>query len=207
MADWARFVVARTEEDAEAVLEERGVRWLLLEPLLPDLLLAHRLSPLGPAPVEIDPATGAPVPKPEGASLVTVRLYWRDGNAAVDAPALAGYRLVDEDHAPGGADSAAKLFERVRGAHLTVTGAAPGARVDARVALLLPTGRRTFLALAAVADEAGRASLRLPYSSGANGRVEATAWTISSGSSAGQIAVREEAVVDGGQVSLALPSE
>ncbi|HSM94379.1 MAG TPA: hypothetical protein VLT47_16005, partial [Anaeromyxobacteraceae bacterium] len=204
MSDWARLMLARTPAEADAVLTSRGARWWLLEPLVVDWALAHRLVPLGAPPVVAGKDGAGWVASPEGAALVSVRLARRDGNAWPGAPALSGYRLVDEDFRLDAPEQAAKLFERVPGAALRVTGAAPADRVLATVALVSPTGRATSLALEATADDGGRASLTLPYATGRNGFVDAGPWSVTSGGVTREVTVAEREVLGGGAVHVAL---
>jgi asparagine N-glycosylation enzyme membrane subunit Stt3 len=204
MEDWARFMLARSDGGATTVLDARGVRWLLLEPPEFDLLLAHRLVPLGAAPVSVTPDGQAVVATQAAASLLCVALYWRDGNGDASAPPIAGFRLVDEDYASGLPEFPAKLFERVPGARVSVTGAPPGAPVEATIPLALPSGRRTTLTLGAAADEAGRATLRLPYATGRNGLVVAGSWQVRSGAATRHLAVSEQDVLQAAPLSLSL---
>jgi hypothetical protein len=204
MTDWSRIMLARTPEEADAVLTSRGARWWLLEPLVVDWALAHRLVPLGAPPVVAGRNGAGWVASPEGADLVSVRLVRWDGNASPGAPALSGYRLVDEDFRLDAPEQAVKLFERVPGAALRVTGAAPAGRVHATVSLVSPTGRATSLSLEAAADDGGRASFTLPYATGTNGFVDAGPWTISSGGVTRQVVVAEQAVRGAEAIHVAL---
>jgi asparagine N-glycosylation enzyme membrane subunit Stt3 len=184
MTDWAKFMLARTAAEADAILYARGIRWILLEPAPLDPWLAEQLAPERAG----ARAFGPPI------SLI-LRLW--DGNGAADLQAAGGYRLVDEDFEEGGDGSRAKLFERVPGAQVRVTGAPPGARVSATVELRTPTKRRTSLTLLADADDAGRASLRLPYAVGRNGFVRAEPWIVVAGGSTRSLALSEAEVVSG----------
>jgi hypothetical protein len=204
MTDWARVLLATDEAAAEAVLDARGVSWLLLEPLELDVLLAQRLLPGGPAAVAREAGGDGLVATPQLARLVEARLYWGDGSATPAAPAVAGYRLVDEDVAAVPGAPPVKLFERVPGAEARVTGAAAGARVRATVELRTPAGRLVLVTVTGTADGAGAATLRLPYAAGANGRVQAQPWLVTSGDLTRLATVPEPLVLGGGTLAVAL---
>jgi hypothetical protein len=198
LTDWARFMVARSEPEADAVLDPRGVRWVLLEPEAFDLRLASRLLVPDPA---SSPRRLSEVPV---ASQLAVGLLWRDGNAGATAPASAGYRLVDEDFPEGREGEAAKLFERVPGARVEVLGAPPGGRVVATVQFTSPTERRGGLTLFADADASGKASLRLPYALGRNGFVVAEPWRVEVGGRERRLVLSDAQVLSGSRVELSL---
>lgn len=99
----------------------------------------------------------------------------------------------------------AKLFERVRGAELRMAGAPPGQRVSARVELTTPLGRKVALVVEAVAGADGRATLRLPYATGANGGVQASPRRVEAGRATRLLAVPETVVRDGRPADLPLP--
>jgi asparagine N-glycosylation enzyme membrane subunit Stt3 len=191
MTDWAKFMLARTAADADPILDARGIRWLLLEPAPLDLWLAEQLAP--------ERAGGRAFGTP-----LSLILRLRDGNGAADPQAAGGYRLVDEDFEEGGDASRAKLFERVPGAQVWVTGAPPGAKVTASVELRTPTKRRTSLTLLTDADGAGRALLRLPYALGRNGQVFAEPWILEAGGRTRSLSLAEVQVRSGSRVELSL---
>jgi hypothetical protein len=105
---------------------------------------------------------------------VEARLWFFDGNAQDGAaPGLGAYRLMAESPTPnpvlGYRPQAHKLFEVVPGAVLTVRGLPPGTEVVAMVPVRSNVGREFVWGTRAPADEAGVASLRVPYATGPNG--------------------------------------
>jgi dolichyl-diphosphooligosaccharide--protein glycosyltransferase len=142
---------ASEEAAASQLLDALGVRYVI----------AQRLPPFpGAAPGERSMFAslyyydGREIEAPEGTA----------GLGAV--PALERHRLVYESSlklaAAPEAPALYKVFEHVRGA--TIEGsAAPGARVDASLALRTNRGRELAFATHARADAAGRYALRVPY--------------------------------------------
>jgi hypothetical protein len=92
------------------------------------------------------------------------RLYHDHGSAGPSGPALGHFRLVAETGTPG---EGFKLFEHVRGAHLSGT-APPRAAVTLALRLRTPDGPdRPYLATA-TADGAGRFDYTVPYATDPN---------------------------------------
>jgi hypothetical protein len=92
---------------------------------------------------------------------------------------LAEVRLVDEAGEPRA--PRAKLFERVPGARLRVTGIPPGVDVFATTTVVTPLGREFVWRSSARPDPGGSAELRVPYATGANGAVRASAFVVEAG--------------------------
>ncbi len=90
------------------------------------------------------------------------------------------------------------------GARIEVSGASPGAPVRATVSVRTNAGRRFSRSAEATADAVGRATLRLPYASGANGAVWAGSWTVASGERERALEIGEAAVLSGASVACAL---
>jgi asparagine N-glycosylation enzyme membrane subunit Stt3 len=192
--DASRFFTCATGEEAEAVLARRQVRWVLVDRVEEQVSLAAALLPdrAVPARREQDHPGGALLTDAAD-DLVPFRLLKEDGIGGVRGPPLDGFRLMDED-AASPEDPPSKLYEVVRGAILQVSGATPGAVVRATTQVSAPGGRTFQFELRALADEAGRAELRAPYSTGANGRALATPWVVGDGRGTAVVAVEEPVV-------------
>jgi asparagine N-glycosylation enzyme membrane subunit Stt3 len=143
-------------------------------------------------------------------ALVSGRLFFRDGNGDPQAAPIDRLRLVAESPTfsrfQGLAFPLYKAFAVVEGALLRVSGAAPGATVTAEVALRTPAGRNSRWVGRAVADGAGAAEIRVPYATGANGRVVASGYAVSDGVGEAAASVAEEDVVGGRVVPVRLRS-
>jgi hypothetical protein len=141
------------------------------------------------------------------------RLHALDGAGRGDAPRWERFRLVTEGPA-GGAPFAAllggappswghvpyKLFEVVAGAVLEVPAQA-GQRVVARAAIKTPT-ERTFVYVAeAIADDDGRARIRVPYATETDAPARPIGpWRITSGDVVYHATLRDSDVVTGATV-------
>ena len=197
-AEAARYY-ASEEAEASRILDALGVRYVV----------AQREPPYpGPPPGERSMFAslyyfdGREVEGPESAS----------GLGAV--PALERHRLVYESSlklavAPD-APALYKVFEHVPGAVLEGR-AAPGARVDATLALRTNRGRRLRFATHAHADAAGRYALRVPYATrGAPPSVRAQGeYRLACDGEEREIAVDEEQVRAGARIeapALCLPA-
>ncbi len=207
MQDWAAFWFAPSPEAAEEVLARRRIGLLLLENPGSASFDMHAFAPPG-TPVAIDTPPGpgkAFRPTEVYWSLVPVRLYFGDSD-----PSLAGFRLLYEG---GGAfsrrldETSLKIFGVVPGAWLEVDRAAAGALVRASVLLRTNQGRQFVWMTQTRADTAGRAMLRLPYATGANGEVEAGRWSIDDGRGRTLISIAEEEVLRGATVHATLASD
>jgi dolichyl-diphosphooligosaccharide--protein glycosyltransferase len=131
---------------------------------------------------------GGPAPAASGGSLLAASSLFR-------------HRLVyeSEPFEAGGRRPYLTVFEVVRGARLGGS-AAPGALVEARLALRTRRRELGFVARAA-ADAAGRYLLVLPYASGARGEVtSASYYELRSGGKVARAAVTEEQVQRGDRV-------
>lgn len=207
LPDLAAFIFATREEEAEAVLARRRVGYVLLGEL-PTLVLDVRgfAPPGAPEVVRLttDLLEGATVePLPGLLQLVSARLVAFDGAGSHGRiPPLGGFRLLQEAGPP---QARLRLFGVVEGARLAVEGARPGAPVTAAVQVVV--GRRRFLWEArAEADAQGRARLRVPYATGANGAALTSTTLVGDGRAALEVVVAEEAVLRGLEVPAALPA-
>jgi asparagine N-glycosylation enzyme membrane subunit Stt3 len=206
LPDLAAFIYATREEDAEAVLARRRVGYVLLGDLPPLVLDVRGFAPPGaPEVVRLTTSVveGATVePLPGLLQLVSARLVAFDGAGSHGRiPPLGGFRLLQEAGPP---QARLRLFGVVEGATLAVAGARPGAPVSAAVQVVL--GRRRFLWEArAEADAQGRARLRVPYATGANGAAFTSTTLVADGQAAVEVVVGEEAVLRGLEVRAVLP--
>lgn len=213
MEDSAAFFLARDPAAAEAVLERRRVGFVLLFNVIGEVQTLHGVAAPGlPEPASLVRSLG-------GASfeltesflaLPISRLYFHDGSAGRrDAlPGLGAYRLLFETASTRPAnwvdEKQAKLFSVVPGATVRVGNAKPGGKVVVLVPVSTNTGRQFVWATSALADADGRAVLRVPYATGANGRVQAARYAVGDGERAVEVAVSEEAVTTGGSVAVDL---
>jgi dolichyl-diphosphooligosaccharide--protein glycosyltransferase len=206
MEDTSAFHLASAWDEAERILERRRVRFILLQDPIPDAALAAETFGLPPdrAPAVFvrDVHEGLAIAvNPTLEQLVPVRLFFGDGLAIPRRAqaAIAEVRLVDEAGGPGA--PRAKLFERVPGARLRVTGAPAGGVVSARTTVKTPLGRQLVWGGSARADAGGNAELRVPYATGSNGAVRASAYLVEAGKKRAAT-VPETAVVAGAVVQV-----
>ncbi|MCG8589018.1 MAG: hypothetical protein MJE66_06975 [Proteobacteria bacterium] len=133
-----------------------------------------------------------------------------------DGSGLGEYRLIAEGPeggvplaalfaAPPPGTVAYKLFERVPGAQLQVA-TAPGKRVVALQTVVAPSGRRIAYRQEAIADDQGRALLRVPYATGANGLMRAGRYRVLAGAEPQYATVSECQVLEGAVVVVPTPS-
>ena len=205
MRDRAAFLHARDQASAEAILSRRRVGYVLLDnpyresvDLLPfapsgtpslfrlrrDWISGPRLEPLGD--VEAN---------------VAGRLSEMDGTSRPDRGegALDAFRLLAETR-----NGREKLFERVEGARLRWTGAAPGELVRAVVTVVSNKNRRFTWSTSARSDASGEGTLRLPYATGKNGAVQASAYALQVGDSSWDLSVPERAVRRGDRLDVSV---
>jgi hypothetical protein len=202
MEDVAGFFVAREESVAESILARRRARWVLLSPperAIADATLFLDATRTSEGAAPLPPATGDPSAP---WAMVAARLYHVAGSATPITKALGGFRLVSESSAPAGA-APFRLFERVPGARVSIVGARPGAMIVARTWLHV-RGRAVEWRDEARADGVGTAAVRLPYATGANGTILASAWTFSDGVRFQVAAIGEELVSGGGRAEVRL---
>ena len=212
LQDQAAFFLSREPERAEALLRRRRVGFLLVENPVREVATLHAFDPEGPAWAveERGVSTGSRYAfHPEFFDLVPSRLFFFDGGSRDGTgPALGAYRLLAESQTPIAVleyrAQRFKLFGVVPGATLRVGGATPGARVAARLALRSNVGRTFAWTTEAVADASGVARLRVPYATGWNGLVGASACQVTDGARAASVAVPERLVVDGGELPVEL---
>jgi hypothetical protein len=208
MEDGAAFDLATDERATAAILARRGVAYVLSAPPTPYVAVSQRLAGVS----DLVTRPGGPLAGYHYAvadrfnDLVVVRLYYGAGVAArgLPGPALGGFRLVDEAARPGGALPDLRLFEVVPGLRLRVR-APPGRRVTARTALQAPVaGTVPWLTVVDPGPD-GVAELRLPFSAGWNGRVQASPFLVTDGDRVALLSPTEAQVRAGATVELTLP--
>jgi hypothetical protein len=209
LQDFAAFAYAPTPEVAEDVLRRRGVGWLLFGDPLGPVASAHAFARPGTPPLTRveETAEGRRVRSlPEYLRGVVSWLYDFDGvpEQFVDREAIGWARLVYETKDRGSLPF--KLFEFVPGARIEVRGPEAGQRVTGAMRIASNQGRRFLWWTVAHADRNGRAVLRVPYASGANGAVLADPLTVEAGSRRDVVRVPEDAVASGMGVSIDLAS-
>jgi hypothetical protein len=90
-----------------------------------------------------------------------------------------------------------KTFGIVPGARIALRGITPNGPVTARARIQTNQNRIFEWVTRTVADESGRADLRLPYATGANGLIQASAYSISDGTHQGTLSLDEKDVLGG----------
>ena len=211
MRDMAALLYARAEDDVVTILTRRHAGLVLLEAPLERGLEAWPFAPAGSAPfgrIERDRLRGVSAEVVDRAALeqlVVRRLHLRDGSgvAGTDLAALGHFRLVAEGPT-GPGDSQVKLFELVAGAHVEVAGATGGAVVEGRVAISTGSGRRGEWVTSARADLAGSCTLRVPWATGANGRVSAGPLQVSDRAHRAMVSMAESAIREGSSIHVNL---
>ena len=181
LADEGRFFQARDAEVAETVLSERKVGFVLLGYPLGEIASSIAFGPVPAEPtVDVirDVWKGAALRhRPSMWRLVVSRLYFFDGSSMDASAGLGGFRLVHESAQATATDGVVaamfKTYEVVPGARVEVAGAAPGSTLEASLLVRSSQGRTFAWRTAARADASGRATLRVPYASGANRGSEA----------------------------------
>jgi dolichyl-diphosphooligosaccharide--protein glycosyltransferase len=204
MSTMAEFFLADDPAAAAATLARRGIRWILVEDPANAILDSVAFTGKRPSPVTVtgDRLRGFRIHcEASYDALVPARLYYEAGGATATNPsALGGFRLVSEVGPPGG-PAVMRLFELVTGHLVMVAGALPGRHVVARVELTTALGGFPWTARA-VADARGRAELRVPYATGPNGAVRASAYVVTDGSGTATIATTEAQVRRGGETTV-----
>jgi asparagine N-glycosylation enzyme membrane subunit Stt3 len=184
----ARKVFRVTALEAEPLLEELGVRYVIAELDVGRVGGRHGPDSLHASLYFMDGARGL--------------LDVADGGSRVVVPAADRFRLVYESagnpSAPQPPLATYKLFERVAGARVTGK-APPGYAVEAQLELDTPRGRPFTFSTQAVADPAGDYGLVLPYPTQAtSGAVRSKGpYRLLSGPRTETIQVSEEAVQTG----------
>lgn len=206
LAYLAWFAFATDEEQASEVLRRRRVGYVMVGDPMDFALDVRGFAPPGApdvARIEIDAVEGTSIGlRPGLLTLVLSRLAVLDGAATpAGRPPLSRFRLLFES--PVGVHPF-KVFGAVEGARLAVTNAMPGAIVSARVDVTTGTGRTFALTLEAAADAAGRATLRVPYATGANGTSTAGRAVVTDGAGLTTVPIPERAVLDGLEARVAL---
>jgi hypothetical protein len=187
LADTLRFFLATAPAAAEEILRAHDARWVLTVPTPPATLATYARA-LGEDPASVvPPATTA------------MALQERNGSATAEAPAAHDFlRLV---FATDGGKT--KLFERVAGARIGGSGAAPGSEVLLRVDLEV-AGAGWWWFARVRADERGRFAFRVPYSTDATppGTVRVVRAGILANGRARPISIPERAVTGGKSVTV-----
>ena len=215
-ADSTDFLLASDDAWARAILERRGIRWVVVD---------NDLGTVGAAIVGRgeNPRDWYGREPLEGGAMAYVfrrplvrstyfRLTRLGGSAATVAlqdgpsesvPAMPGLRLVIDS----GSDDAigfAKVYEVVPGATVRVR-TAPGTAVVARYSWRSDAGRSRVHEQTAVADDAGEAVLALPYSSERPDLGQTSAWRIEAGGATRELRVTEDDVRAGRERTVTLP--
>ncbi len=204
LEDWAAFLFASNPEAAEAVLSRRGAGFVVLRSPKNEVISGYRFAtPATPPVADLSSdwlAGPSPSVRPEFFGLVASRLYFFDGMSRDDAgPSMGGYRLLYES--PGAEwvgnlppAHLYKIFGVVPGARISVRGAAPGGVVIASARIQTNQGRVFEWKTRSPVDAAGRATLRLPYATGANGLVQAGSYSVTDGVHGGMLDLDEKDV-------------
>jgi hypothetical protein len=199
MEDLTAFFTEKSPEAAERLLDRRGVQFVLVSNPFgePEQLLGRGVTGR--------PGAGAGHRSTlEGIrERIASRLYDSAGSGSDQParPALEGYRLVDD---VGEEPDAACLFEVLPGARVLVRGGKPGARVVASVELTAPFGGTAVWRTHRQLDAHGEARLRLPYATGANGRIRAGPWELGDGIARAALAITEAQVLHGAALAVDL---
>ncbi|HSD52000.1 MAG TPA: STT3 domain-containing protein, partial [Candidatus Methylomirabilis sp.] len=213
MVDLAAFYYAPDQKAAEWVLERRRTAFVLLGNPMNDLHTLFGFAfPGAPKVVRLtrDWLRGGYLEVADAFFRLPVsHLYFFDGSGAVPGrAALSIYRLLFESPSSKPAQRAQenqfKLFGVVPGAVLVIENAKPGSLVLATAPLRSNQDRVFSWTTFVHADASGRASLRVPYASGLNGRVAAGAYTVTDGVQVRRVIVGETEVVVGGSISVSL---
>ena len=207
MEDWSAFLFATKPEEADRVLARRRVGFVVLRSPKNEVRGALAFAPHGTAPVaDLDVSLfEGPIPsvRPEFFRLVPSRLYYFDGMSPNNQPpALEGYRLLYESPNTEwiGSLPPAHLFKTfgvVPGARIALRGAQPGATVTARSRIHTNQNRVFEWVTTAPVTAEGRAEVRLPYATGANGLVQAGEYSISDGTHQGTLALDDKDILGG----------
>ncbi len=210
LEDTARFWFATDQRTAEEVLARRRAGLVLLAQPVTEAVGLHPFAPAGTPTAIVRVRAGAhggPVRDTDAFwRMVPNRLYFHDGLASSDGPALDAFRLVWETPTTSPENPALEerwmLVERVPGARVRVSGAR--GTVTATVRVETGAGRRFTWRTEASPDAGGVATLRLPYASGYNGSTRVSEWTLSDGSSATPLVVHDAHVREGRVLELRL---
>lgn len=214
MQDWTAFLYAPDAGTAETLLSRRRIGFVLAYNPMHELTENFGLAPAGAKEVarssydwrlgqvaEIDDAYF---------DLVVSRLYYFDGmTSGRQGESLGGFRLLAEsprlERIPEIPRAHLyKVFGCVPGALVAATGVLPHGELRAASRLATNQQRIFVWETRTVADAEGRASLRLPYATGLNGRVEAAPYVITDGARSTTLVVGEDAVSAGASIAVDL---
>lgn len=202
MADAAAFFLAEGPEAAEEILARRGVRWIVVDDPASTALEAFSFvgGTAPPVTKAYDSVRGDYIHCDDSFDwLVAARLFYEAGSASPANPiALGVYRLVGEV-GPRGGPPTARLFEVVKGALVTLSGAPAAGLVAVTVPVTTPLGEFAWRATAQ-ANAAGEATLRLPFATGRRGTTFTRPYVATDGSRQVGFAATEEQVVGGARL-------
>jgi len=208
-----RFYLARSEEEANKVMEENNCRYVLTSDPLPIIEGLRKVSLLYPGQDFQVLQTEGPylkIPKKEFLNLMGIKLHLHDGSRPyvpdMEVEGLKHWRLVYESPEMseltylGGPQQTAKLkiFEYVAGAVYRGK-TRPGQEISVQTELVTNTGRHFVYLNKYVSDSAGHYEIILPYSGDCPYPVKMSAgyYTIEIGRTKKKISVREEEVKNG----------
>jgi dolichyl-diphosphooligosaccharide--protein glycosyltransferase len=203
MLDTARFSLATDPSAAAALLERRRVGFVVLSEPLASALIDEALVP------GVSPAVTARCSASAGRSLdvspsyfdgMAARLFYHDGRAPRGRRVLPidTQRLVYESEA-----QRIKIFAATAGAELVIEGARPREEVTVSVFLRTNQGRASAWTTSITAGDDGTASLRVPYATGMNGAIQASASFVQVGARSVPVTLSEHDVVTGARVRVA----
>ncbi|HEY6003168.1 MAG TPA: STT3 domain-containing protein [Anaeromyxobacter sp.] len=204
----AWFAFATDDDVAEQILRRRRVGYVLLDDPLRLALDVRNFAPAGSpevARIMMDWSRGSSIEPLAGLlPLVISRLAVLDGGGTPSGQApLAGFRLLYETKERR---RPLKLFGSVEGARLAVEGAVPRGKVSARVEVTTNAGRTFTFQVTSPTDATGRAILRMPYATGANGASSAGSVVVTDGRGLAEVPVPEAAVLRGLEARVPLRS-
>lgn len=211
----AAFYFAQSAQAAVRVLDQRQVGWVLLANPLDAMENTWSFAPAGSpkaSHVSRDLWKGRRSEvSVQAFQLAASRLYYGDGALTPGSPAFPKLRLLYESQgAPPSAplnDRRLKLFGYVQGAVLEAIGGKPGATLTASTWLVTNQGRRFLWSTSTPLNAQGSGQLELPYASGLNGAVQASAWTITDGATESKLEVSELQVLKGERLRVPLGAE
>ncbi|AFC98953.1 putative membrane oligosaccharyl transferase, required for N-linked glycosylation [Methanocella conradii HZ254] len=203
--DAARFFVAQDEETANAIMDKRNARYVMVDYRMGSPAsgvhsgifenMAY-LAGEDPMSYHDNTATNKAMPDIKYYNTVYYKLFNLDGcGGSVNGhfiDSLKHYRLL---YITAGVDPV-MVFEYVKGA--TITGrAAPGSTVELRLKLASPYGQRTYYSQT-MAGPDGQYAFVVPYPTSSSSFIKTgAAYTITSGSTSSEAEVPESAIKDG----------
>lgn len=207
-AESAEFFLSTEESVAVERMERRGLRYVVVDNDLGTLGAALGARGIAPQDFYRREKIGEGAVRTEYQRALYETMYLRlvllagAGEPAYQIPALRHFRLVADspgEHHPGNL----KVFERVAGAQLVLR-ASPERTYDLVYAFRSDLGRERTHVIRVESDAAGRARVRLPYSSERADLGHETSWILRDehGAELTRLRVPEEAVVMGTRIEL-----